>query len=416
MRNIFDQYDQPENKLTHALYCTLANDRQLIRPFLAWLGIPSVPPRSELKIVEQQVPGVATQDDGDGGKGLPDLCIYTDDGWIVLFEMKVQSKLHAGQLRRHRETAKRFGFDSPHLVTVTVDPVGASSSTTKATFWREVYAWFDKKAANSFWARAFVEYMQVFEAKMLATDYDIRGTLTMFNGLRFDDEHPYTYREGKRIIRLLGDHLQARGDLQRELGMDPKGERRPAITGSSGGGSGVWDFIPLVVARGAQFTQFPHLTLAIRQENAIAAVTVPNGVSGGFRTKLKQGGEKGFFELIHAIERGLRPVVKRSVGSKPLMYATQRHFRSQRSKGEKDGWIEADLTTCAPAGKSKVKYQPEWGKAIYQLLVNKRSNIQFGIEMRLSYDCPRVRSEEAADLFADSWKAMRPLLEFVLAE
>ena len=30
MRNIFDQYDQPENRLTHALMTTLSMDRKLI--------------------------------------------------------------------------------------------------------------------------------------------------------------------------------------------------------------------------------------------------------------------------------------------------------------------------------------------------------------------------------------------------
>lgn len=415
MRNIFDQYTQPENKLTHALYCTLANDRSFIRPFLKWLGIPSVPSQGDLKIVQQQVPGVAAPDDGESDKGLPDLCIYTDDGWAVLFEMKIQSKLHAGQLRRHRNTAQQFGFDAPHVVAVTVDPFLAKlPQGAKTILWRSIYAWFDDRT-ESFWARAFVEYMQVFEAKMLAIEYGIEGTITMFNGLRFDDDHPYTYREGKRLIRLLGDELQSRKDLQTRLGMDSQGERRPAITGRQGD-AGVWDFIPLVVARGSQFTQFPHLTLAIRQDLAIAAVTVPNGVSGGFRTKLKQVGEGGFLDLVGEIERGLRKVVKKSSGAKPLMYATQRHFRSQRSKGIEDGRIQADLRTCVASTKSKVKLQPEWGAAIYQLLVNKRSNIQFGIEVRFTYECPIIRSADATDLFAESWKACKPVLDFVLSE
>jgi hypothetical protein len=64
--------------------------------------------------------------------------------------------------------------------------------------------------------------MQTFEQKMVAQDYEIRGTITVFDGLKFDDQSPYTYREAKRLIRLLGDSLQARKDLQ-NLGVDPGG-------------------------------------------------------------------------------------------------------------------------------------------------------------------------------------------------
>lgn len=58
MRNIFDQYEQPENRLTHALVSTLSNDRRLIRPFLKRLKIGSFPPVQGLRLVEQQIPGV----------------------------------------------------------------------------------------------------------------------------------------------------------------------------------------------------------------------------------------------------------------------------------------------------------------------------------------------------------------------
>jgi hypothetical protein len=39
-----------------------------------------------------------------------------------------------------------------------------------------------------------VEYIKTFERKMLAADYQIRGTITVFVGLRFSDDNPYSYR------------------------------------------------------------------------------------------------------------------------------------------------------------------------------------------------------------------------------
>lgn len=37
MRNIFEQYESPGNRLTHALACCLNEDRTLFRGFVAWV-------------------------------------------------------------------------------------------------------------------------------------------------------------------------------------------------------------------------------------------------------------------------------------------------------------------------------------------------------------------------------------------
>lgn len=196
MRNIFDQYDQPENKLTHALVATLyqAQAPRLIRPFLKWLGIQDVPPTRAIRIVEQQVPGSEeVGDDEDAARGLPDACIFDDSGWAVLFECKVQAKPRSRQIRRHLATAARHGFEQAQLVVITVDPVAfVPNERTHVVEWKDVYHWFSRRSAESTWAKVFVEYMRVFETKMTAKDYEIRGTITMFDGVRFDEQNPYT--------------------------------------------------------------------------------------------------------------------------------------------------------------------------------------------------------------------------------
>lgn len=416
MRNIFDQYEQPENRLTHALVTALDQDRSLLAPFLRWIGINDIPKPRTLTLTQQQVPGTMLDDAEElEKKGLPDAAVFDEDGWAVLFECKVQAKTSMAQLNRHRATAKRNGFKSPWIVVISVDEMSQSlpEGTLRKT-WQDVYVWFNGRAASSNWARQLVDYMQTFERKMLARDYQIRGTITVFDGIRFDDDNPYTYREGKRLIRLLGDLLQARKDL-RKIGIDPEGKRRTAITGR--GTDGVWDFLPLTVARDAkQFTSFPHLTMGINRKNAVAAITVPNGVKGGFRTKLSSIGLDGFLELVQDLERGLHPIIKRSKGAKPMIYAAQQHFRSQRSKGELDARLDADLRSAIRGTQAGVKYQPQWIEAIYHLLVNKRSNIQFGVDVQFQYSCPVVRSAKAATLFADTWKALSPLVNFVLED
>ena len=412
MRNLFDQYDQPENKLTHALVCALQEDPNLIRPFLRWLGVQGVPPARHIHIVQQQVPGVLVSGSEDESGSLPDACFYDDEGWAVLVESKVQSGINVNQLKRHAKKARRCGFENPQLILISVDrPAATLPNSILNVEWRQVYEWFHRRATHSEWAKRFVEYMHVFESKMIAQNYQIRGTLTMFDGLYFDEENPYTYNEGKRLIRLLGDELQKNPRL-RKLGVDPKGHRRPAITGR--GQSEVWDFLPLIVARKAgQHTKFPHLTIGLRLRHATAAITVPNGVGGGFRTKLREMGRDGFEELISGIEARLRPVVQRT-NAKPIIYALQRHFRSQRSPGEVDARLDADLRTFAGDSRGRVKRQPHWVDTIYAVLCDKRSNIQLGIEVQFGYDCKEIRSRKAVGLFAESWIAMSSILRCVL--
>ena len=416
MRNVFDQYEQPENKLTHALFSTLDKDRSLLRPFLIHLGVPHVPPAKDLRITEQRVPG-SLEVDGEkaDSQGLPDACVFTDDDWAVLFECKVQDRVRVRQLNRHRSTLNRHGFSSPQVVVITVDGSRAVlRDDTITVAWRDVYRWFNRRTRESIWASEFVRYMQVFEQKMLAADYEIRGTITVFDGLHFDRDNPYTYREGKRLILLLGDQLHAREDLHK-LGIAPQGDRRPAITGKEA--DFVWDFLPLRVAKGSQqFTAYPHLTMALHKSWAEAAVTVPNGVKGGFRTKLRNLGREGFQELVAKLEQRLRPIIKQSSGARPTIYVTQRHYKTQSSPPNEDARLDADLRTMISGTQAGVKHQPQWLDAVYDLLTEKQSNMQMGVTLRFSYDCPVVRSAKAVDLFADAWKALAPLISFVLED
>jgi len=121
-------------------------------------------------------------------------------------------------------------------------------------------------------------------------------------------------------------------------------------------------------------------------------------------------GFDGFLDIIKEIELKLRPVIKKSAGAKPMLYATQRHYRSQRSDAEIDGRIDVDLRTAIRGNGTLVKYQPQWVEAIYELLVHKKANIQLGFDVQFLYSSKAIRSAEAVALFADSWIAMSPIL------
>lgn len=420
MRNLFDQYSQPENRLTHALAFTLHEDKAILASFLRFVGVSDAPPADRLRILEQRLPGeeikgVELTEDESERRGLPDICIFdenADEPWALLIESKVQAKAGVDQLKRHRSTVARRGFRNATVVLITIDPPPpreALPDGVRTIQWRQIYAWLRRSHGAARWSQTMTAYMEVFETKMVADEYSIRGTITMFDGLRFDDENSYSYPEAKRLIRLLGDELRGRKKLA-QIGMDPDGKGRGTITGRAR--DGVWDLLPLKGARGADlFTAHPHLTYSINRTHPGLQLSVPNGVKGGFRKRLEALGADGFEELLREVDSNLRDVVKTSRHAKPNVHVVQRHWPSRSAPAIEDAKISFDLRTVVPRGRDHVKYQPEWAAGMYLALTQKRSNIGFGLGVSFSYECPIVRSPAVVDLFVDAWLALAPAVK-----
>lgn len=85
MRTLFDQYQSPENRLTHALVCCLAEEPSLLRRFIAW-STGTLPPRKGIEIVEQQLPGEESEITEDEAErlGLPDAWVHNGSTWALL--------------------------------------------------------------------------------------------------------------------------------------------------------------------------------------------------------------------------------------------------------------------------------------------------------------------------------------------
>jgi len=420
MRNIFDQYDQPENRLTHALATCLHEDRRLLRSFVRWATGEKPPVQHHLQIVEQTLPGESdlTEEEAET-RGLPDAWIHDDEVWALIIECKVKSAIDLGQLRRHRATAIRRGFERPGILVLSPEkPPKQSLAGWSHRTWPEVYAWFMKQSSRSAWARRMVEYMEVAEARLPAEGYLERGSLTMFSGIRFDSNNPYNYAEAKRLLRLALQELRRDKRLQR-LGMDPKGKGRPAITGREG--ASVWDFLPLRrAARAAAFTACPHLTLSIQSQRVLVVVTIPHGIKTEFRRNLLALERDGFRHLLMEVEGRLRSVLRTADGAKPWMEVVQRHYRTQRSAATVDALLEFDLRTALPRETKKrgddvmVKTQPQWLDSAYRALANKHSNLQIVIGAMFPHGCRALRSRTALDYIARTWLACEPFLKVVL--
>jgi hypothetical protein len=225
LRNIFDQYSQPENRVTHSLMTAINEDRKLLGLFLHELVKVNAPgdPR-KLSVLEQQYPGEDEPSEDDlERRGIPDGWIFDEEGWCVFIETKVISKLGADQIDRHRRTAERRGFQS--ITAVAIAPILPASfpAGTVLLEWRTVYAWLRRHSSDSAWAARAADYLEIVEAKLIDTQQFVEGTLTMFSGFPFGRDHPFTYLEGKRVLGLALGELRNRRDLLNGLGMNPKG-------------------------------------------------------------------------------------------------------------------------------------------------------------------------------------------------
>lgn len=416
MRNVYDQYSQPENRLTHALLASLSEDRWLLNAFLLWVFGRKVK-KAKLSVFEQSFPGesVDVSEDEAQRRGLPDGCITDGDNWALLIESKFALRPSLDQLRRHVRTAQRRGIEDVHLLLITVHPAPPRlPGNVIAKQWCDIYTWLSRQTGRSSWARRCVEYMQVAETKEAASEYLAEGRLTVFSGIPFGNGEPYTYGQAKRLLKLLREELCQDKRLSKQLRADVTAAGRPAITGRNR--SSVWDFIPIRHARRAKnHTRFPHLTVGINENRVEASVTIPNGIKSNLRSRIIGSSLEEFEALIQRVTVDMIRSLKGVKGFVPEIIVVQRHFRSQRSPGVVDCQLRFDSRTALPKAsryRGAVKRQPQWVKAAHDALSHRRSNLQFQIGCSFPYDtCPTVDDKSIVRTIADVWLACSPIVK-----
>lgn len=417
MRNIFDQYSQPENRLTHALISSLEKDPKLLRSFIRWSVEDVIPLKKRLYVIEQSVPNETEPDELIAGKrGLPDAWIYTDDGWSLVIESKVASHVSFDQLKRHQETAEERGFIQSKLLVIDISRkkrIPFPGVYTKT--WREIYEWGIEHIKQSDWARSFTGYFEVAETKMVQEKYLKEGTLTKFTGIPFNNKHPYSYHEAKRLLGLILDELRTNKKLIQELGIDPDLPGRQAITGQQS--SHVWNYLRLKESKNAKKFEYPHLTLGIHAEYSNVSLTIPNGVKKEFADSLfNLEFDSRFIEVFSDLLSKGETILSMDKGIKPHMNVVQRHYPSRKSPPVYDARISLDFRTAFKKNSTTAtKYQPEWLKAVYDTMHKKRSNLQFQVGYEIYYsDSKIIATPKAMKFFEESLLALRPILNLIL--
>jgi hypothetical protein len=409
LRNIFDQYSQPENRVTHALLTGLNEDRVLLRKFLQELiGVKLPCDARKLFVLEQKYPSQQeVPEELLGERGVPDGWIFDDEDWCVILENKIISRFSTEQIVRHRRAAA--GYKTITVVALLQKAPKTTPAGIKLLEWRQIYSWLVRHASSSVWAERVAEYLEIAESKLISSEQFVEGSLTMFSGFKFGHDNPFSYLEGKRVLKLATNSLRGRNDLRKNLGVNPNAQGRGAIKGSQG--TAVWDYLSLSpLADDKNFRSSVHLTLSILSDAVEAMVTLPNSLSLGARKNLIELGEDGFQELVHKIVANLKPLVKREKGVVPWFRGVQRRYPSMNSDPFLDARIEFDLRTALPSS-GPPKEQKRWLAAAYGAFVNKQNtNYQIQVGVRFPYDrCPGLRRPDVIDMIAEGWLACKPL-------
>lgn len=409
MRNIFDQYSQPENKLTHALATCLHEDSRLLKRFVKW--ITGDIPRGTLHVVEQQLPGEAQLEENEvDAKGLPDLWIYNDKGWALLIENKVADSLRADQLIRHHRTAINRDFQDIHVLGIDVlPPKKRMPNFVTFRLWSEIYSWLSKEVEHSDWAARCKKFLEIAESRWPAEGYLKEGTLTTFTGIPFDQNNPYNYLEAKRVIRLLMTELKTSKRLQKLANIDTALPGRPSITGKSA--TSVWDFLRLKDSKGTDdFTAYPHFTISMRRDEVRVVVAIPNSIKSSFRKNLFGNGIDNFEETIEQVFIQFKKIMELEPDCAPKIEVVQRHFKSQRAVPSIDADLCFDLRTVFPEKNGRVKYQRCWLEACHESVKSKKANTQLAIGIFFPYNCNSVNSAKLIPLIEETWIACSPLI------
>jgi hypothetical protein len=416
MRNLFDQYDQPENKVTHALMVALDKDRVLLKAFLKLINIkPPVKP-AQLELEEQAVVGQLEESEQEADrKGLPDGWIHDGEQWSLLIESKISSRLTKDQIERHHKTAERAGFTDITVLSIeaVLNRINEPGYLLRLE-WQDVYRLLKQRQLESPWAAMAAEYFEIAESKFTDSGYLKEGNLTVFSGIHFGQEKPYTYTEAKRLIKLIMEALRQDKDFCQKAGIDSNIPGRGAITGKQG--SAVWDYLSHQnSAKSKDFTNHPHFTLGINQQRLHISITIPNNTETQYRNRLKGLTFDEFQQLIATVVGEMEPLYSKDEGYSPWCTAVQRRYKSQRAHPTHDAVLEFDLRTAIGDGNSSVKPQIQWLQAAFDAYCEKKSNYQLQIGAAIYFDkSETIKTEKALDQIKQTWLACGPLLDLMI--
>lgn len=384
VRNIFDQYSQYENKLTHALISSLENDRDFLKKFLDFFVKIKIDNTNHLALHEQSLPfKISKQEE----RGLPDALIIIDSKRVICLENKIEDKLTIDQLERHYKTIlSNDDIETLEFIGVTFTPNQQDIQTKywKHFSWKDLYS-FLQNLKGSFWVKELMQYMEVLERKMIDDKKLEDIQLTQFTGIPFNKENSFDEFEARRTLKLLMPELKRQKILDEELDLNLSHLGRGKIKK----GESAWDIIPVKDPKEINFSNLIHFSIVIAEKSLDINFVIPDKLKGRYRTNLKKIGYETFrqkiWELINKIDKALEG----HEGYYPSCDMVQRRYSSINARAVLDSNLKFNLRTAFPRSdeESSPCYQEQWLKSIFESLVNKgTANIQVSFQISFDYD------------------------------
>lgn len=380
LNNIFDQYDQEENRVTNAFLQTLARNEDLLKTFLKKYFNIHVSKSANVVISSQKEPfGLGDEeDDRKRAEGIPDGWIIIDEEKAIVFEVKiVRNAIRRDQLIAHTKRIK--GYSQKYLCVVTPDEdppvkdIHIPNVDIAWVSWRDVYNLVSKgkksKDLSSYLLKQLKEYLAMKE--------DLVG----FQGIDYPSGS-FNPREAKIIIKSLIREikpgiLKVYPNLRFERKSYSQDIHPYTVFHRS-----TWSFL----AADESFTKDMHITFWLTETHMGMGITVPNNAGKRWERLREIFGNDGLFKIFMKKLFNLRKQL-------PNLYLefVHRHYIRQRD-GVIDGIMEMDIDTIK--GSKKVKANQKWLDAIRELIKNKQGyNGQLMLRTRFFYkDCLDIKT------------------------
>jgi len=424
IRNVFDQYEQQENRLTHALVQVLARNASLAREFLCRFAEGFAPaPEEEILISCQRFPDhegeplteEAVQQES-AGRGIPDFWMYgrsAADGteWAVVCECKVVGSPSLGQLRSHIRRGQSQGFRNLEIVTITPDPIPQelfrhlSDVRVVSKTWTDVYQ-FLRRHSHSPLVADFLDFIM--------GEYSMQAL--KFPGIPFDANQRYDETAAIRFLRALMRELRPRLEASKVLPILPISSEtaKKPITGP-------WDVVPFsFAASDDNFTKYPHITVSLEPEGCGVQITLPNNAKSVYWKRVRSRGNQELLDTLRKVANDLGPRTPLERGlMEPslILYLEQVHFYAMRYP-TRDGQMSFDVsTTLGGQPEGHIRPVGAWLPALSSILgATTRANFELGLKVQYPYaDGGACRSEDFVEVLAKSAEALHPFLA-LLAE
>ena len=400
LNNIFDQYDQSENRITNALLQTMTKDVDFLKEFLRHNFSLSLNRNSSVVISSQKEPlGLGDSDqDREKIEGIPDGWIIIDENDAVVIESKIERKaIRKDQLLAHIKRIR--GYSKKYLCVITPDDespiqdIQINGINISWISWSKIYEMLHNNQRNDlpgFFRSQLKEYLAMSEKDLVG-----------FQGIDLPSG-PFNPKEAKIIIRNM---IKATKPEITKIFPKLTHERKTYshdIHPYTVYHGNVWSFL----GADENFTKDMHLTFWITETHFGMGITVPNNAGKKWR-RLKSIFKDD--ECYQALLKMLLDLRK----NLPNLYLefVHRHYRQMRD-GIIDGIIEVDFDTLE--GNKAIKPNRLWLSVLRELILHKSGyNGQLMIRTRFFYkDHADIRNAIFKDKIIETARNFKEVYEY----